>query len=675
MNPTSVRNESSTGQTSKLNEVLRHPAMKAVVLMAMVVLAYWPALRAGFIMDDDLIITHNPLLTAPHGLWEIWFTTHSPSQYFPLVYSTFWLEHALWGFHPLGYHLINILWHGVNAVLVWMLLRRLRVPAAWLAAAVFAVHPVEVETVAWSAELKNIESLFFCLLSLLAWLKFIDLPDASRWRYYGLAFAAFLLALFAKTTACTIPAALVLLLWLRHQRLDGRRVIQIVPFVVAGLIMGLVSIWWEKHLGDYQEPFPIAFTPVERLLIASRAIWFYVGKLLLPANLTFSYPLWQINPDRVRQYVPVAACLVAVVLLWQWRNKVGRGALAGILFFVATLSPLLGLVVEGTFHYTYVADHYQYAASIGLIAVVVALTWRWLATSAIWKPLQVMLLLSLAALTWRQCGVYHNLISLWKDTLAKNPNSWMAHHNLGIEYFERGQEDLAIKEYRTAVKLYPQGCPEQSDLGTALLEQGHYDEAIEHLKKALAINPRHFPAQNNLALAYSRIGNYPQAELHFKAALKLDPKALGTSLNFGRMLEREGKPAAALDCFREAVQQHPTNVPPMLYLASALLATGSPNKAVDVCQRAMQIEPKNVNVWLSLGNAFCKTKNYDAAVATYRKALKLAPGNAALHYNLGLVLNLQGKHDEARQEMREALQSKQAPAEAVQKLILSKARP
>ena len=216
----------------------------AGLLVVAVIAAYQPAWRAGFIWDDDNYVTHNPLLTASDGLRRIWFSTDSPSQYFPLVYTTFRFERSLWGLNASGFHWVNILLHAGNAVLVWQLLRRLRVPGAWLGAAIFALHPVQVESVAWITELKNVQSLFFFLLALLAWTHFTATPsprtpDASPqtrllpWAWYALALVCHALALFSKTTACTLPAALLLMSWLKHEPIRLRRLIEIAPFVDA----------------------------------------------------------------------------------------------------------------------------------------------------------------------------------------------------------------------------------------------------------------------------------------------------------------------------------------------------------------------------------------------------------------------------------------------------------
>jgi len=598
-----------------------HPAMLAAMLMLLVLAAYLPALNAGFIWDDDEYVTNNPMLTATNGLQKIWFSAHDQSQYFPLVYTTFRFERRLWGLNPLGFHLVNVLLHGLNAVLVWMVLRRLQVPVAWLAAAVFALHPVQVESVAWVSELKNIESLLFYLLALLAWLKAVNYSGRRQWLFYGLALSAYLLALCAKTTACTLPAAMLLVLWLQRSPVTGLRAIQLAPFLIVGFGMGLVTIWWEKHLGDFKDSFDLSFSFLQRCLIASRALWFYVGKLLWPVNLTICYPLWKINARDPLQYIPVVGCLVVAALTMAWHIKIGRRIIAGLLFFVAALSPLLGFIVEGAFHYTYVADHYQYSAAIGLMVVITAVLWRAFAKTSLWLPVQVALLLGLGCLTWRQCGIYHDRETLWRDNVAKNPDSWMGHLNLGQELFNQGQLDAALEQYRAAVALHPDGDQEQANLGTALMEKGLYAEAIQHLEAALAINPQMLAARNSLALTYARRGNDEQAVIHFRKALEIDPRSLGVMMNLGRVLQHAGR----LD---EAVKNY---------------------------RQALELAPDRVDLLLPLGNLQLAQTNYGAAVDCYRRAIQVEPRNAGLHYNLGLVQGLQGHTNDELKELTETL--------------------
>src|SRR5215831_13187130 len=219
----------------------------AVVLSVGTIFAYRPAWHGGFLWDDDAYIINNELLTAPDGWQRIWFSLDSPSQYFPLTYSTFRIEHALWGLNPIGYHWVNLLLHVANALLLWAVLARLKVSGAWLAAAIFALHPVQAESVAWITERKNVLMGFFFLLTLLAWIAFVDGRTKRSWLFYGVALILYLLALSAKTTACTLPAALFLILWLQRTPISWKRVFQIIPFLVLGVAMGALAIWWERY--------------------------------------------------------------------------------------------------------------------------------------------------------------------------------------------------------------------------------------------------------------------------------------------------------------------------------------------------------------------------------------------------------------------------------------------
>lgn len=659
----------------------------ALILLAG--LAYWPALHGGFVWDDDKYVTENPLLTAPDGLWRIWFTAHLQSQYFPLVFTTFKLERLLWGLNFLGYHAVNICLQCANAVLFWLVLRRLKLPAAWLAAAIFALHPVNVESVAWITELKNVESAFFCLLAMMAWLKFIEARGPQKrdametseagnqksgiWLWYALALGAYALALFAKTTACVLPAALALVLWLRRERFAWARVLQLLPFVVWGVIMGLVSVWWENQLGANEGiEAPLSF--MQRLLLATRAPWFYAGKLLFPVHLCFSYPQWELNPSDGSQYLPLFAVVAFGAMAWFWRNKISRGAFAGLLFFLAALSPLLGFINEYTFRYSFVADHYQYLAAMGLIALGAAGLRRALATLganlAARTAVQVLLLAALGSLTWRQCGVYKDSETLWQATLKENPNSWMAHLNLGVDLFKAGRLDDALNEYQQAVLLHPNGDTEQGNYGMALLEKGRYVEAIEHFNAALALNPNMFSVHNGLGLAYFKTGHPEQAEPHYRRALELQPTASGVWLNLAQVLARRGQVEEALQCCRKAASLAPRDADPLCRLEELLAQNQEFEESAAVCREALKLSPNRADIMIDLGNALAQQRNYLEAVAVYEKALALNPDNASYHYNLGCVLGAAGKVTEARRELREALRLKANFPQAQRQLFL-----
>jgi len=490
------------------------PRLQGLLLVLLGCLVYLPAFHAGFIWDDDRYVTDNPLLTAPDGWWRIWFSLDAPSQYFPLTYSVFRLQYALWGPEPAGYHWLNIFLHAMNALLVWRVLLRLAVPGAWLAAAIFVLHPVQVETVAWVSELKNVLSLFFVLLALLAWLEFTGEDSRPRWRWYWLALAAQGLALAAKSTACTLPVALWLVLWLRHRPAGWRRGAQLVPFLALAAASGLLAMWWERfHQGTQGQDFVLGLP--QRFLVAGHAVWFYLGKLFWPVNLTFSYPRWSLDVAQPLAWGWLAAVGALGGLVFFLRRRLGRGPEVALLFYVVTLAPLLGFVMLFTFIYTFVADHYQYVACLGPIALAAAgLVWiigrapkaaRWLLPAV-----SGVLLLALGILTWRQCTTYANPEVLWRTTLQRNPGSWMARVNLGEYLVRHGQREVAMRYWREAVQLNPQDVAANYDLGVAESQDGHVGAAVADFRQALAAEPRFVKASDRLAWA---LATCPEAAL------------------------------------------------------------------------------------------------------------------------------------------------------------------
>lgn len=520
--------------------------------------AYWPVYSAGFIWDDNTYVTENPLLTAPDGLWRIWFTAHSQSQYFPLVFTTLRMEYALWGLNPAGYHIVNVCLHIGNALLVWELLRRLALPGAWVAAAAWALHPVQVETVAWVTELKNTESTLFYLLAIFAWLHFCE-GRGLKWYVLALALHAF--ALFAKTTACTLPAALLLVLWLKGESVNRCRILQVTPFLVLGLGMGALSVWWEKHLGNYLPRFHLLGGPIDRLLIATHALWFYAGKIFWPAELIFSYPHWDINPRDWQQYIWLVGCLLVLVALWLTRRRLGNGPAVGIIFFAAALSPMLGFIPLYTFYFSYVADHYQYFASLGLIALGVGLAAKFLESVRVDCGLQtglaVLLLVVLGALTWKQCHIYKNLETLWTDTLAKNPRCWMARSNLGWVLAHQGRFDEAEAQYRIALAIYPDDSSIHYNYGNLLARMGRLDESIAQYHEGLRLAPEEADAHNNLGVVLKKQHRLDDAIAEYQRAIFYKPDFADAYYNLGNALSEERKMDAAVAAYQKAVSLDP----------------------------------------------------------------------------------------------------------------------
>jgi len=630
----------------------RRELLLALFLAVITILVYRPAWSGGFLWDDDAYITNNELLTAPDGLRRIWFSFDSTSQYFPLTYTSFRIERSLWGLNPIGYHWTNILLHVANALLIWCLLARLKVPGAWLAAMIFALHPVQVESVAWITERKNVLMVFFFLLTLLAWIAFVDERTRRPWRFYVLALILYVLSLSAKTTACTLPAALLGILWLQKKSIDKRRLLQVLPFLVLGFSMGLLTVWWERyHQGTHGTLFPF-LSPLERALVASHAVWFYLGKLIWPANLTFIYPKWTIAVTRAPDYAWLLAGMVLGAVIYFARRSLGRGVEVAAILFVATLSPVLGFIMLYTFRYTFVADHYQYLACLAPIALFSAAVAN--LTDALKKARP--LILSAAAclvaalwfLTWRQSVMYGDIEALWRTTLAKNPECWMAHNNLGIVLFQKGIIDEAIAHYRITLNLQRDFWDADYNLGNALLGKGEIDEAIVYCERAVANQPNDPDARVALGNALVQKERIDEAIVHYEKALALRPDYFIAHFGLSHALLEKGEIDRAMVHCRAAVSIQPQNSDAQTNLAVVLDQKGRAPEAISHYEKALELSSRSLSAennlaWLLATNSDASLRNSARALELAQQAEELSGGGnpvvlrtlAAAHANAG----------------------------------------
>jgi tetratricopeptide (TPR) repeat protein len=630
----------------------------AMVLVLATIFAYRPAWNGGFIWDDDFYVTKNSLLTAPDGLRRIWFSLESPSQYFPLTYTSFRIERMLWGLKPTGYHWINILLHTANALLLWRLLAELRAPGAWLAAGIFALHPVQVESVAWITERKNVLMAFFFLLALLAWTRFIDQPNqrsiqrsrAHRkqrarevtepgklnrisWPFYWLALIFYLLALCSKATACTLPAALFLILWLQKKRIDWQRVLQIVPFIVLGLAMGLMVIWWERYHQFTRGPM-FALGSLERLIVATHAVWFYLWTLFWPANLTFIYPQWTIDPKDPFSYIWLVAGIALCVAIYFARRYVGRSVEVAAAFFVATLSPVLGFIMLYTFRYTFVADHYQYLACIGPVALVSAGLVTLANSVKYGQPflfaLGILVLGTLGSLTWRQSAGYRDSETLWRNTIDRNPGCWMAETNLGSELSERGDFNGAIAHLEKSLRL-KFGAPEaHNSLTYALFRKGDADAAITEAHVAMNFDPSNADTHAVLGMALMTKGQLDEAIAQLSKAVEILPDNSHAHYNLGLALAEKGETVDAIGHYEKAIETQPDLVEALTNLAWILASSSDENirngsKAVELAEKASRLtHDTNPVVLRTLATAYASNKSFDKALVISRRALQSA---------------------------------------------------
>ncbi len=631
-------------------------------------------MHGALIWDDDMHVTRESLRSL-HGLWLIWSDPHATQQYYPFLHSAFWFEHRLWGDHTIGYHLLNALLHAANACLLALILRRLAIPGAWLAAFVFALHPVCVESVAWISEQKNTLSTAFYLLSALAYLRFDEKRAPGA---YALALWFFVLALLTKSVTATLPAALLVVLWWRRGRLSWRRdVLPLLPWFVIGAASGLSTAWVEKHLIG-AEGTAYDLTLLDRGLLAARVIWFYFGKLIWPADLIFIYPHWSINAGAVREWLPLAGLLAVAGLLWLRRDR-SRGALAAFLYFGGSLFPVLGFFNVFPFIYSYVADHFQYVAAFGVITALsagAAVTfervpppWRKAGRAPAGAFLAV-----LGWLTWQQCGMYRDAGTVYRTTLARNPACWMAYDNLGVILLQQGKPAEAVADYQAAIRLKPDNATAHLDFGTALDTMGKKTEAIQEYEKALQFDPHNVAAHRNLGVVLVEMNRLPEAIAHDRQALQLRPDIAELHDDLANALLKSGRAAEAVDELQTALQLDPNYAGACLDLGIALADMGRISEAVRYYQEALRLKPDFALAYDNLGVAAAGMGRIGEAMTDYQQALQLDPKCASAHNHLGVVLAQSNRIPEAIGHYEEALRLEPANADAHYNLAISLAR-
>jgi tetratricopeptide (TPR) repeat protein len=627
-------------------------------------LAYFPAIRGGMLWDDSGHVT-RPDLRGLHGFWRTWIDPGATQQYYPLLHSAFWVEHQLWGDSVIGYHLVNIALHALAACLVVRIARRLAIPGAWLAGLLFALHPLCIEAVAWISEQKSTLSGVFYLSSALAYLKF----DESRTRSaYITALALFVAALLSKTVTAVLPGVLLVVLWWRRGRIEWTRDVRpLVPWFVLGASAGLFTAWVEHTvIGAAGAEF--ALSPLPRLLLAGRVPWFYAGRVLWPANLTFFYPRWTVDPSVWWQWLFPAGVIGVAVVLWRLARRF-RGPLAAFLIFGGTLFPVLGFFNVYPFRYSYVADHFAYLACLVIIVPVAGELWKH-------RSLTVAAPILLLVLTWQQAGIYRDEETLYRMTLERNPDAWLAHNNLGnlllaagkrseamshLEAALRLKSDFseahlsmgnalvdvpdrlndAIAEYEIAARLAPNSDRAHTNLGNALLRAGRTVEAMAQLEQALRIYPDNAEAHNDLGNALSRIsGRATDAVAQYRLALSVNPGFAEAHNNLGRALAQTGQLPEAIAQFETAIRQKPDYWSAHSNLGNALsLVPGRRDDAIAEYRTALRIRPDSAVAHNNLGYALSHVPgSLPEAIAEYREAIRLDPAFADARYNLAAAL-------------------------------------
>ena len=750
--PTSAAKRPPSARDSESSEPARRRIKAGALLVGMALLAYSPLVRADFIWDDESYVVNNGALRSVDGLRRIWVDTSTERQYYPLVHTTFWLEYHVWGLHALGYHLVNVLLHSANAVLLWRLLVRLRVPGAWFAAAIFAVHPVEVESVAWVTERKNVLSLALALSAVLCYLRFepaekpgasaAAIPGDGRWRWYFLSLALFAGALLSKTVVASLPAVLLVIYWWKRGRIDWIDVVILVllggsafglgwlitnrvaipPRVVGSVLLGVVAaapvlavllFAYYRKQEDIPPPRPLTpffvmgvalasltailekinvgavgrdwdFTLGQRLLIAGRALWFYATKLLWPRPLVFFYPRWGIDESTWWQFLFPATAVGMICALWFARTRMGRGPLAAALIFAGVLVPALGFFNVFPFRYSFVADHFQYHASVALIALAAAgmsMVAARLSTRARFAgpAAAATLLVALAGLAFSQTFIYRDLETLYGDTIAKNPTGWTAYSNLGVHVETQGRHDEAAKLFAKAVQLRPDDATMVSNMGHIRMklgerdgfQPGELDQIMDIFNRALELEPTHVPARRGLGFALLHAQRHTEAIEQFRRTLTIRANDADSLCGLGAVLGSSGRKDEAEECFRRALRVNPAC--PDAFRGLSILRAGQNRmpEAIHFLQETVRVQPSYVDAHMDLGNLFAEQRNFGAAIKHYSQVVAFRPRHPEAWHRLGMVYGDAGQMDRAIECFQQYLRLE--PDSATGKINLQKA--
>ena len=625
-------------------------AWPVLALGLLVAVSYMPAMQAGLVWDDT-IFTESAAVQEWSGLWRIWF---SPSDiqreghYWPIVYSSFWLEHKIWGFEPTGYHVVNIVLHFFNCLLLWRIMRRLAVPGAWAVAAVFAVHPLHVESVAWAIERKDLLSGLFYLSAALAWIRYLNAPATGR---YVASLGLFLASLLSKSIAVTLPVALLIHHWWKRGRVTAAALLRLVPFFAVALAVTVADLAYYRGI----EAVSFDFSFVERALIAARALWFYVGKLLWPTHLAVVYPHWTVDASDLTLWACLVAAIAVPVLLWLLRHRTGKGPLVSALYFAFTLSPVLGFVDYGYMQFSFVADRFQYLAGIGALAVLVGAAAQLAsrlggARAACMQGLGLVVLATLGVVTWRQAGIYRDEITFFSHVIAHNPDARDAYYNLGRRLILEGRPEEALGPLRIAVERRPDSASARTNLGRALVLLGRHEEAEGELRRALELEPRNGVSFFNLGEAYRFQGEYELALAAYREALEIDPDAAPAHAGSGDALLNLGRHREALEVLEHgaSLPQKVTSAGAIQYLLGrARLELDQLDRAEEHFLRALDIVPQDTNPLYELARIRNSQGQIDQAAEYLHRAWELGAGSAEAFKDVGETFADQGQFEQA----------------------------
>lgn len=601
-----------------------------LAILALVLAVYLPILPGMFILDDQhLLEGGNPLFTGEFKPLTIWFQTD-----FTLSTLVFWLQSLAWGLHPGPYHAVNMVLHAASALLLWRVLARLKIPGAWLAGAIFAIHPVCVNSVGRIAELKNTLSLPFFLLSIWLYLRYethslknTPVSDRRRAAWYGLALISFVLALLSKTSTVMLPWVLLACAAWQRGRVSRFDFLHTSPFIFLAATFGLMSIWFQKNIAMAmagQTLQPITFW--EHLAIGGRVFWFYLEKAFVPLNLNVVYPHWDMDATAFVTYLPALLFCAVMAVFWRFRHSWGEPLLLGLGVFAMLLFPVLGFFDSQFLTAWQVSDHLQYLpliAPVTLAAAGLSVLFR----AKVFQCVASALVLTLAVLCFQRAQVFASPDALFHDTLAKNPAAWKAHNDLGVVFAARANYVKAAHHFVASLRHNPHNREAHTNLGHTLALQGKFDEAEAHFQTALDLSPFDAETHKSFANALSQQGRLTEALHHLQMAARLKPE-VRTYLDLAAMLSQTGDTKQAVEQYRHALVMNPDCVEALNNLAWLLATTGDEKlrnsaEAVLHAERASHLPaPKELCILGTLAAAYAEAGRFPEAITTAATAVE-----------------------------------------------------
>jgi Flp pilus assembly protein TadD len=594
--PAAAREDESSGSADVVAPGGLMVLLRAALIVGVGLWVYSPAFHGDWLWDDDWYITRNPLLRDGTGLWAFWFHPGSWVEYYPIHETLLWIEWNLFGNDTLGYHLVTVALHLIDALLVWCLLAKFGLRKAWLGGLIFAVHPACVDSVAWIVETKNTLSLLPFLLAMCAW---IDYEASKAPRDYACALVLFLVAMLCKMTVSPFPALILLYAWWKRGRIAWRDVAASAPFFVVSLGLGLLTLacgtWYYQNRGTMPEAEPVIAWP-SRIALAGQTLGVYFAHCFWPVGLLPSYPQWQVDPSSPLQFLPWPILAGLLVLLWQMRSTWGRHALLGLGFFLIFLGPFVGFKPASYMHFTWVMDHFLYIPLIGLIGLSVAAIGsieERLPASA--RPIVTGAITAVVALLAFEANgyavAYSNEATLWGYTVEHNPDDWMAQDNLAKALLLLHRPEEAAPHFEASIQLRPDRAQTHLNLGDALVQMGRIPEGIAEFDQALRLSPTDPAIHNQKGVALLQAGRIPEALAQFEQAVKLRPTYVIALDNLGTALAQSGRLPEALDRFAAALKIVPDDVQTLDNYGSALLQSGLAAEALAAFQHALRLDP------------------------------------------------------------------------------------